>query len=293
MLENCLSSIYGKITGIKFEVIVVDNASTDGSVEMVISRKYEHLHMICNKDNKGFVRANNQGAKYARGRYLLLLNSDTEVVDGQINVLVSYMDQNAEVGIAAGMLLNTDHTFQRPFRRFPTIVDSLIQNTIGIIKDIWYPGKYLFHQSHLDKFSMHEVDWLTGAYLFIRKNALECSKVFDEDIFMYYEDTLLCYEIKKKGFRVVYLPFAPVVHHKGKSSEKISALGVLRSVNANIIYHKKTMQPAFTIFYKRMILMSWLCIYGMLYLCAQITSCKKIVKKRDLFSVLLKNKNVI
>jgi len=224
LLRRCLESVlvHGDPgtdhTSPGAEVIVVDNASTDGSVEM-IRTEFPQVTLITNTANLGFAGGNNQGIAAAQGRYVLLLNADTEVLGDALSVLVQYMDAHSEVGLVGPQLLYPDRRVQSSRRRFPTLATLFLEST-------WLeslaPPSLLSHYYVLDQpdTALLDVDWVVGAAMLVRREAIQQVGGLDESFFMYSEELDWCRRIKAAGWRVVYQPTAQIIHHVGKSSEQ-------------------------------------------------------------------------
>jgi len=133
ILQDCLESVYAQTRGVSFEVIVVDNASSDGSVEMVRSQ-LQQVTLVANRDNRGFAAANNQGMQIARGRYILLLNSDTVVLDGAIQKVVAFADQHPEAAVVGCRVLNRDGTLQQSCFKYPSLLNLLLFQNMFLIR---------------------------------------------------------------------------------------------------------------------------------------------------------------
>jgi len=217
LLAQCLKSVYETASGVDFEIIVVDNASTDGSVEMVRER-FPHVHIIANSENVGFVHANNQALACCRGRYVLLLNSDTQVLPGSLYKAVQFMDEHPRAGMVGVRLLNPDGTFQASYTPFPTLWREFLMLS-GL-------GRWLVRQTfpsygpQAERGAQHVKGYLEGAYLMARRQAVGEIGGLDEHIFMYAEDVDWCYRFHQAGWEVWYLPDAPIVHYGGQSTRK-------------------------------------------------------------------------
>lgn len=208
MLRDCLTSLGGEQSW-SYHVIVVDNASTDGSAEMV-TREFPQVHLISNKENAGFARANNQGIQAGQGRYVLLLNSDTIVPTGALEQLIRFMDEHSKAGACGPRLLRPDGSPQPyAFGGDPTPGYLLAR---GLNQLLFH--RYL-HDWATDK--VQEVDWVTGACLLVRREAIDQVGLLDESIFMYFEDNDWCLRIRKAGWKVYYNPQAEIVHIGGQS----------------------------------------------------------------------------
>jgi GT2 family glycosyltransferase len=205
---------------LELEVFVVDNASADGTAEAV-AREFPAAHLIANDANLGFVRANNQALALCRGRYALLLNPDAEACPGALSRLVAAADADSAIGVAGPTLLYPDGTIQPSRRRFPTLATALVESTV---LQRWLGDSSMLRRFYVaDRSDAEEqdVDWLVGACLLVRREAILQVGLLDERFFMYSEEVDWCHRIRGAGWRVRYLPAAKVVHHEGKSSEQV------------------------------------------------------------------------
>ncbi len=221
LLGDCLASIYKFTQNVEFEVIVVDNNSNDGSRKMV-KEKFPKVKLIENKSNLGFAKANNIGFRQAKGKYILLLNSDTYLIENSFQKLVEFAKKQENLGVLTPMLLNADKSIQQSIGFFPNLPQIFFWMTF--IDDLPF-GQFLkpYHMDH-DVFyrSEQKIDWVTGAALMIPKNVIQKSGELDEKIFMYGEDVEWCWRIKKAGFQIIYSPITQIVHIGRGSSGKIS-----------------------------------------------------------------------
>ena len=220
LLEKCLESIFKYIKNIDFEVIVVDNASKDGSVSMV-KEKFDQVKLIDNKKNLGFAKANNQGMEMAQGKYILVLNDDTRLVDNSLEKLVELMEENKDWAIAGCKLLNKDKSLQESVRRFPKFLDQLLillkLHHLPLFKK--YLNNYLVKDFDYMKFS--EVDQIMGALMMMRKSVIDKIGKFDEKYFYWFEEVDLCKRAEDKGLKVVYTPEVNVIHYGGASFAQV------------------------------------------------------------------------
>src|SRR5689334_6085898 len=219
-LESSLVSVRKALDRIDGEIIVVDNASDDGSVEMM-RQKFPSVRLIANERNIGFGAANNVALKTARGRYILLLNPDTVVQEDTFLVMTSYMDAHPEAGAAGCKLLNPDGSFQLPCRRsFPTpwVAFTKITGLSALFPSSRLFGRY--NLTYLDPDETYPVDALSGAFMFLRREAYEQTGGFDEEFFMYGEDLDLCYRIQQAGWAIMYVPETQIIHYKGESARR-------------------------------------------------------------------------
>lgn len=257
VLEECLRSVvYSLQKAVDYEITVVDNASADGSADMV-REKFPSVNLIENHDNIGYVRANNQAGALAKGKYLLLLNSDTKMIDDGARAIIDYMETNAKTAIVTGKVLGDDGRFQPPYRRFPGLLTLIVQHTFRRIVGLNTPFQKRFQYDDLNPELPHSVDWITGAYLYIRHDFLERGRIFDEDIFMYYEDTLLCKRAREAGFEVVYLPLAPIVHYRGTSARKARTATLLHSFQSSVVYCERLYGSVVAAIYRRAVKTIW------------------------------------
>lgn len=237
LLESCLASIEAGRDELALETIVVDGGSTDGSPDMV-ETVYPWVKLIVRKDNVGFPKGNNIGLAEANGRYLLLLNPDTELVGRALTTMVAYLEANPDVGVVGGQLLNPDGTIQSSRRRFPTAATAFFEST-------WLqplaPKKVLrdYYAEDIGDDETADVDWVKGACLMTRQTILEEVGPLDADYFMYSEELDWCKRIKMAGWRVVYLPEAKIVHHEGKSSEQAVTARHINFQRAKLRYFRK------------------------------------------------------
>ena len=241
LLRRCLRSVLAsqRFSGLAAEVIVVDNASSDGSVEMVRA-EFPQVRLMANEENLGFTRANNQGIAASRGRYVLLLNPDTEVIGDALGAMVDYMDVHPDVGALGPMLLNPDGSVQSSRRRFPTLATALLESTVfqwELSRDNRVLRRYYVLDRPDDE--VQEVDWVTGACILMRREAIEEVGPLDEGFFMYSEELDWCRRARERGWKVVYLPTARVIHYGGKSSEQVLPFRHIQFQRSKIIYFRK------------------------------------------------------
>ncbi len=241
-LAPCLASVREGLGSLEGEIIVVDNASADGTPERV-REAFPEVRLLCNPVNRGFPAANNQGMRAARGRYFLLLNPDTLVLDRAIESLVAFAEAHPEAGVVGPQLLNPDGTVQSSRRRFPTLWTALFEST-------WWqpyaPRRILRHYYVLDRSDeeIQEVDWVTGAAMLVRREVVERVGPMDEGFFMYAEELDWCRRIRAAGWRVFYYPPAKIVHYGGRSSDQVPALQHLAFQRSKIRYFRKHHGPA-------------------------------------------------
>ncbi len=220
LLRDCLKSIYKHVRGVTWEAVVVDNGSTDGSVEMV-QTEYPSVRLIVNNQNLGFGVANNIGAKKSSGTYLMFLNSDTVLVEDTVNTLQKYMEKEPGVGIVGPAVFLADGQLQpKTCGNYPVLRiifnDALLLSRLVPVKR-YFPGMHL-EDDDLTGDTM-EVDWVSGVCMLIRKDLFQEVGGFDPDYFMYTEDIDLCWRIKRAGWKVVRVNITSIIHYCGASSK--------------------------------------------------------------------------
>lgn len=238
-LEQCLHAVFKSGADLSMEVFVVDNHSVDGSVEMV-REKFPQVHLIANKENNGFSRANNQAIRKSQGRYVLLLNPDTVVEDDTLPKVVRFMEEHPDAGGLGVKMLDGQGRFLPESKRglpTPGVAFSKIFGLSALFPRSRTFAKY--HLGYLDKDKTHEVEVLSGAFMLLRKEALEKTGLLDEDFFMYGEDIDLSHRIMKAGYKNYYYPGTRIIHYKGESTKKSSVNYVMVFYNAMVIFARK------------------------------------------------------
>ena len=216
------------------EIFVVDNASTDGSAQMVPER-FPQVHLIENRDNVGFARANNQVIRETTGRYVLLLNPDTEVQPGALETLLRFMDGSPEAGAAGARLLDSDGTLQPSCHPAPTLSREFWR--LFHLDALWPYACY--HMAGWDPNTAREVDVVQGACLILRREVLDQVGLLDEDYFIYSEEVDLCHRLRQHGWKVCWVPQAVVVHYGGQSTCQMAAAMFLRLYRGKVLYFRK------------------------------------------------------
>jgi GT2 family glycosyltransferase len=221
-VENLLNSIDKARQNLSLEIFVVDNASDDGSVD-VIKEKFPYVTLIANKTNIGFGAANNLALSKAAGKYLLLINPDTIVKEDTFVRMIGFFEKHPDAGVAGCKVLNSDGTLQLACRRsFPGPWTSFTKVT-GL--SALFPGSRLFARynlTYLDENKTHEVDAVSGSFMMMRRETYNKVGGFDEQFFMYGEDIDLCYRTQKAGYKVFYVHETEIIHYKGESTKRSS-----------------------------------------------------------------------
>jgi len=242
ILRDCLKSVYEQGGEIDFEVIVIDNASTDGSVEMV-KKEFPKAIIIENSENRGFAAANNQGMNIAKGRYVLLLNSDTIVLDSAIDKTVSFADAHPKAAVVGCRVLNADRTLQPSCFMFPSILNMLLSSTY-LYK--LFPKSKFFGRERMtwwNRNDISEVDVVTGCFMLVRWDAIKKVGTLDERFFMYGEETDWCYRFKQAGWKILFTPCAEIIHLGGQSAQKRATTTVVQLRKSILQFMKKHHGP--------------------------------------------------
>lgn len=242
LLRKCIQSIMSNAPSFEYEIIVIDNASTDGSKDML---KYElskdqyldrfdsvtNAHVIINEENLGFAKANNQGIKRAKGEYILLLNPDTEVQHNCLQRTVNFMKDFKEVGILGCQLLNPDKTIQHSIRSFPTLMSQVLillklHNLFPTLKSLQN-----YFLPNFDYNKSQEVDQVMGAYFLINRKVIDKIGMLDEKYWIWFEEVDYCKMAKNAGFQVYYFKDAQTIHQKAQAFNQV--LGIKKQVYLN------------------------------------------------------------
>lgn len=228
LTRKCIESLYESQPNIK-QIIVVDNNSSDGSIKYLskISKHKRNFELVKMSENKGFAAANNKGIEKSKAKYVLLLNSDTEIKSNLFEKIYRWMEKHEEVGIASCKLVYPDGRLQANGGFFPSIVNVFSWMTIQdlpfvdrIVKP-FHPLKEKSFSARSDFYTKRRyLDWVTGAFFMIRREVIDEIGGFDEKYFMYTEEVDYCFRAKKSGWKVVYLPEFEIVHHGGGSATK-------------------------------------------------------------------------
>lgn len=244
LLLKCLSSVYQSIKDLNYEVVVVDNASSDGSVEAV-NKYFPQVKLIVNQENKGFAKANNQVLPFVSSRYVLLLNSDTQVVKGSIEALVSFMDHNPKAGVAAPQYLNEDGSKQNSFENFPSLISELLNKSL---LKVLFPQKYPSKRKTFD--TPVAVDSVIGACMLVRTEATTKVGYLDEDYFFFLEETDWCYRMWQAGYQVFHVPQIKIYHLQGASKKKAPAMAWIEYYRSSYLFFKKNKNNQIWLFFR-------------------------------------------
>jgi len=238
-LEQCLHSVEKASGNIMTEVFVVDNDSVDGSCAM-IREKFPAIRLIGNNQNLGFSKANNQAIRMATGRYILMLNPDTVIEEDTLEKCLVYMDNHPDIGGLGVKMIDGKGNFLPESKRSLPTPRVAFYKIFGLSR--LFPRSRIFaryHLGYLDEDEVHDIEILPGAFMMIRKTALDKIGLLDEGFFMYGEDIDISYRLTRSGYRNVYFPETRIIHYKGESTKKGSMNYVLTFYDAMIIFARK------------------------------------------------------
>ncbi len=271
LLEQCLDSIFSTLTKISFKVIVVDNASTDNSTDM-IKNKFSNVILVENRENVGFARANNQAFKLIeQGYYVLMLNSDTILIKDTLQKMIDFMEENPGVGVVAPALRFPDGKFQSGGGFGPSLKTAFNYFLfLSAFSPEIFKGLFIGQRKYNQMISPIEVDWVGGTCMLVRKEAIDRTGGLDESYFMYAEDAEWCERIKKFGWGIYYLPYLEIIHYHCASSKTISS----RWIKSLIFYVKNKKGFAQSIIF-RLIMAIGLALRSIFYFSAYIITQEK------------------
>jgi hypothetical protein len=238
VLRDCLKSVYNQTRSIEFEIIVIDNASRDGSAAMM-KLDFPQVILIENSVNMGFATANNQGMAFARGRYVLLLNSDTVVLDDAIGKTVVFAENHSDAAVVGCRVLHPGGKLQQTCFMYPSLVNMLLESSY-LYK--LFPQNRFFGREQMtwwDRNDVHQVKVVDGCFMLVRRQAIEQVGLLDEQFFMYCEETDWCYRFEKAGWKMLFTPDAEIVHLGGQSSRQTSIQMTLQLRGSILLFIKK------------------------------------------------------
>jgi N-acetylglucosaminyl-diphospho-decaprenol L-rhamnosyltransferase len=238
-LRRCLASLRAH-SGIPCRVVVVDNASTDGSADLV-EKEFPEARVIRNRENVGFSRANNQGLREAAGAYALILNSDAELTPGALPALAARLDARPRLGAVGPRTLSPDGTVQVSFG--PALTPLAEWRQRRLVRGVKRRDPAALQQATARSSLEHEPDWLSGSCLLARKEALDAVGGFDEGFFLYEEDVDLCLRLRRAGWGVLFTPDAQVVHHLGRSMQTDATRARLEYHRSHLRFYRKHNGP--------------------------------------------------
>lgn len=237
LLEECLESVFEQTSGIDFEVIYVDNASEDGSIEMA-REKFPEVKIIENKENMGFIKANNQAIKVANGRYVMLLNSDTIVLDNAIAKMVKFADSSPEAAVIGCRVLNRERELRRNCFMCPSILNLFLSATY--LYRI-FPRSRFFGRERMtwwDFDQSREVETVSGSCSFVRKQAIDEVGMMDERYFVYGDDPDWCFRFREKGWKILFTPDPNIIHYGGQNTKQMARTFRWQLTGSGLIFMK-------------------------------------------------------
>ncbi len=222
LLQKCLRQLYQETAGVAFEVIVVDNASKDDSVS-VVEKEFPKVRLIKNKTNRGFAAANNQAIKVSKGRFVLLLNSDTIILDNAITKAVSFADVHPDAAVVGCRVLKPDNTVQLTCFMFPSVLNMFLSTTY--LYKLFLKNRFFGREqmSWWNRDDVRQVDVVTGCFMLVRRRAIEQVGLMDERFFVYGEETDWCYRFRQNGWKILFTPDVQIIHFAGQSSKQMAS----------------------------------------------------------------------
>lgn len=240
VIIECLESVYDRLGELHAEVIVIDNASTDNSVKE-IATKFPLVKLIVNDTNRGFAGANNQGMEIATGRFVLLLNPDTVVLDDAFAKSIDYLNDNPDVGVVGCQVMEDAETIQRTCFRYPSILNTLMWVSGALA---WKPLSRIAGRAAYgpwDRRSVRDVEVVSGMFMLVKREALEEVGFMDEEYFVFAEEADWCYRFSAAGWRCVFAPVGRILHVDGgsKSTKQASVRMYVQIQKSLLLFHRK------------------------------------------------------
>lgn len=258
LTKNTINSIFEYEYSFDYEILVVDNASSDDSLVRLKEYFGDKVNFIASKENNGFAAGNNQALKIANGKYILLLNSDTIVWEDTLENIYNYMEKHNDVGVSGCRVLLENGELDKACKRsFPNVKNSFFRL-------FHIPTRSKDNDYNLDNLpndEIYEIDCLAGAFMFMRADALKDAGLLDEAFFMYGEDIDLCFRVKKAGWKITYYGKSKITHLKGASSKKQKSKLIYEFYRAMYIYYKKHHAV------DSLFLVNWIVYFGITILC--------------------------
>lgn len=276
-IEKCLYSLLSSAPRLAREIIVVDNASSDRSIDLVRSN-FPNVKLIINTSNLGYSKACNQGIKEAKSKYFLILNPDTELSGGSLEGMLRFLEENPRCGILGPKLLDESGKTEFSCRAFPTYSTALF-NRHSLLTRLFPRSKYAdrYLKTNCSHDAISEVDWVSGAAMLLRRDCLDQIGNFDEGFFMYCEDVDICRRAKDNAWQVFYYPVLEFTHIIGGSIKHTSLLAVIRHHMSIWHYYKK---------YLKVNILWDVFIFAVIFMRAIFVSCASLIE-----NLLVLNKN--
>jgi len=294
LLKACLESVRLNLSGkTAYEVIVVDNASNDGSAKMV-EMLFPGVRLIKNTKNRGFGEAVNQAAKISSGDFILLLNSDAQLLDDGLETdLLPFISQDPTIGVITGKMVDPSNKPAPCYFAFPKFWNLVKAYTLDLLCKIGQDvrGRSINYYLQWEGKKIWEVDWVSGGYLMLRRCLLKDDEIFDQRLFMYFEDVLLCRKVQELGYKTVYMETAPVMHIHGGSAKKIKKETTCFSFESSRIYILEIYSDAILRLYDLMLRSIWY-IFCISFSLASLGVIPRLKEKANLFFYLLKKEKL-
>jgi len=240
LLRECLLSIYETVDSLSFEIIIVDNHSEDGTLEM-LKNEFHNVRLLVNDHNTGYTRPNNQAIRESRGRYIVLLNPDTLVKPNAIVELFGFLETHPEVGIVGPKVLNRDGTLQKQCRRSEARPWDSFCYFSGLSRLFPHDRRFAgYLMTYLDENLTHEAEAVSGSCMMIRRQVIEQIGYQDENFFAYQEDTDYCRRARLAGWKVFYDPSAQIVHYGGEGGSNVQPFrSIIEWHRSYYLYYRK------------------------------------------------------
>lgn len=265
LLARCLESIFLKTEGVRFEVVVVDNCSTDGTLVM-LKEYFPQVRLIGNNENRGYSKAVNQAYMVSKGDYFFIVNPDTEFVNNVAFELVKFFQSHPTAGVVGPKIIYPDGRLHRSCRRFITLPIAILDVfQLGL----YFPNNLItrrYNYENWDHNSFREVDWLTGAAFMTSKAIFRKVDMFDERFFIYSEDMDYCFKVQKTGYTVFFNPCAIIIHHHAQGGTQYTTVRQIDYYKSLYFYIEKHLSKvaAFTF---RISTIIWALVYLVIRLC--------------------------
>jgi GT2 family glycosyltransferase len=240
LLHDCLSSIYKTVDSLSFEIVIVDNHSEDGTVEMLCS-EFPNVRLLVNDHNAGYTRPNNQAIRESKGRYIVLLNPDTLVKPNTFVELLKFLETHSEVGIVGPKVLNRDGTMQKQCRRSEARPWDSFCYFSGLSRLFPHDKRFAgYLMTYLDEDLTHEAEAVSGSCMMIRRRVIEQIGYQDENFFAYQEDTDYCRRARLVGWKVFYNPSAQIIHYGGEGGSSVQPFrSIVEWHRSYYLYYRK------------------------------------------------------
>ncbi len=284
LLLDCLRSIANTVTGCSYEIFVVDNGSTDGSVGAVKEQFGTQVTLIENSENRGFAQANNQALKIAQGRYIVLLNSDTVLQESAISTLIAFLENNPAAAAIGPRMIDSDGSLQNSYDNFPSLTTELLNKSL--LRAL-FPEKYAGKNSFASE--PFEVDSIIGACMAIRRDAILQVGPLDEDYFFFLEETDWCFRLRAAGWKMYHHPAAEIMHLQGQSKKRRPAQARIEYYRSLYLFFKKN-RPIVSYALLRIVRFIKLvinCVLNLAGLCLTFGASQRLREKTAIYAYLL------